>query len=137
MKVLSGSYVLISSSDETAHLVLPFVRRALAGAKKINVVQNPAEGGQYTNWWQASLVPPDVDDSHDLRSAHRLCVAGGTAGLRTLADGLFALAPMVLERGLGEDLEIPSPWQDRGVAIHRLDPPHAVVDGKGAWSGHP
>ena len=61
---------------ETTAILLPYFRRALDGAKKINIGPRFPEGEQYSPWWTTALVPQNVDDRHDLRVALRLSMEG-------------------------------------------------------------
>ena len=87
------------------------------GAKKINVGPDSAQGEQYDIWWQAALLPQDVDDSHHLRASLRLSVAGAARRLWSLADGLFALAALVRKGGLEGGSAFPVATPNRGVAL--------------------
>ena len=80
---------------ETTAILLPYFRRALDGAKKINIGPRFPEGEQYSPWWTAALLQQNADDRHDLRAAIRLPMEGVAGGFRTLADGLFPVAAVV------------------------------------------
>jgi hypothetical protein len=109
-------------ADETTVFLLPDFRRAVVGAKKINIVPGFAQGEQYEVWWPTSFRPPHVDDGHDLHPQDRLPLAGRSAAVRSMADGLRQVAIVVRERCLGFGGTLLGPESDRQAEVCRCQP---------------